>query len=123
LPPEYEAGFREQFAGGDNGFGTIAVYVGTSVLVPQKHSYVLRRAVEVPGGQVDRYLKLFPALENGSLRPVRNGHWRKPFLNPRDRRIERGHIGRYFGEQEGGKKKGDALVETKATPLHTCIAK
>src|ERR1041384_14307 len=37
-------------------------------------------------------LKFLPTIEIGSLRPVWNGYWRKPFLNPGDRRIERMHI-------------------------------
>ena len=84
LPPEYQTGFREQFAGSDNGLLAIAVHVGASVFVPQMQPDVLWFAVEVLRRHLYRHLKLFPALENRSLRPMRNGYRRKAFLNPRD---------------------------------------
>jgi hypothetical protein len=73
LPPEYHAGFREEIAGGSNGFCAIAVNVGTAVLVPQMQPDVLRLAVEILRRHVRRYLETLPSLENRSLRPVWNG--------------------------------------------------
>src|SRR5258708_2604853 len=111
LPPEYQAGFREQFAGSDNGLLAIAVDVRASVFVPQMQPDVLWFAIEVLRRHVDGCLKPFPALENRPLRPMRDGYWGKPFLNPRDRSIERGHIDSYLG----GKKRGTAPATGRAS--------
>src|SRR5260370_35730703 len=39
-------------------------------------------------------------LKNGSLRPMWDGNWRKAFSNPRDRRLEGGHIDSYPRKKE-----------------------
>jgi hypothetical protein len=96
LATKYQASFREQLAGGRDGFRAIAVDVGASELVTQEQPDVLRRTIEVLRRYVNRYFQPFPPVENRPLGSMWNRHGSEALSYPRDRGIEWGHIGRRF---------------------------
>jgi hypothetical protein len=49
LPPEYQAGFREQLAGGRTCFRAIAVHVSASEFVAQKLSGAAKNITNIGG--------------------------------------------------------------------------
>jgi hypothetical protein len=74
LATKYQASFREQLAGGRDGFRAIAVDVGASELVTQEQSYVLRRTIEVLRRYINRYFQPFPSVENRPFGSMWNRH-------------------------------------------------